>query len=122
MPFKQHAGGKIMGTDKDQAIPIIIGCLKRAGIDETELDDLILDIAAHEAATAANLAENEQTQEDVIDVQFLDASAINNGGMQAQVATLIDYYGLEEATLVLQGAFEQERLEIRIPGAHSPTV
>lgn len=111
-----------MGSDKDQAIPIIIDSLKKAGIDETELDDLIFDIASHEAATAANLEENEQGQENVIDAQFLDASAINNGGMQAQVKALIDYYGLEDAILVLQGAFEQERLVIRLPAPHSPTV
>lgn len=111
-----------MGTDTDLAIQVIIDSLKKAGIEEAELDDLIFDIASHEAAIAANLEENEQRQEDAIDTQFLDATAINNGGMQAQVNALVDYYGLKDAILVLQGAFEQERLEIRLPAPHAPAV
>lgn len=84
-------------TDSSAAPPELADLLQLAdtlGLSEIDLDETVHDLCSQAASAAVNEgADYEQTHDDA----SADASAINNGGLEDQVAFLIASGGAEWA-------------------------
>jgi hypothetical protein len=76
-------------------------------VEPEALDELVHDVAGAKDADAANREDDEEAQENAIDIESGKASEINSDGLERQILSILEGFGLAEGERLINEAADE---------------